>query len=175
MAYYISWVNYFYARTIAHEYGIHLKVNDNIYFEDMTSVFNIFTNYLLWVMYWFCFYIFALFFISPETNPSRSVPYVLADTDYIIKDMLWVKVWIFSEWNINRFNADDSIKTLSKRITGIFRDGQYVLQSTCEKLKIMKTILNGWLSLLYVKLVRICFKLLIRRLFPDAEMCEDVV
>ena len=94
-------------------------------------------------MYWFCFDILALFFISPETNPSWSVPYVLADTDYIIKDMLWVKVWIFSEWNINRFNADDSIKTLSKRITGIFRDGQYVLQSTCEKLKIMKTILNG--------------------------------
>jgi hypothetical protein len=54
-------------------------------------------------MYWFCLDILALFFISPETNPSWSVPYILADTDYIIKEMLWVKVWIFSEWNINRF------------------------------------------------------------------------
>ena len=47
MSYDISWVNYFYARPVAHKYGIHLKVNDNVYFEDMTTVFRIFTNYLL--------------------------------------------------------------------------------------------------------------------------------
>lgn len=50
-------------------------------------------------------YISALLARRPEPYLPRGIPYILAHSDYIVKEVLGIEIWILPERDVGRFNA----------------------------------------------------------------------
>ena len=56
-------------------------------------------------------YISALLARRPEPYLPRGIPYILAHSDYIVKEVLGIEIWILPERDVCRFNAYYSVKS----------------------------------------------------------------
>ena len=74
------------SRTIGHEDGGHLEVDDHVNPEDAASVLGVFPDELLGTVYGLCLDVHALLPVCPELDAARRVADVLAHADDIIEE-----------------------------------------------------------------------------------------
>ena len=109
-AYRISWIDDSYSRTIAHEDGVELEVDDHGDLEDAAAVL-VFSDELLAMMKGFGLDILTLFSGCPELDGAWSVVDILAHSYDIVKELLSIELGILTEWLFNWFNGYHSVKS----------------------------------------------------------------
>ena len=110
IAYGISWIDDSYSRTIAHEDGVELEVDDHGDLEDAAAVL-ILPDQFLAMMKGLGLDILALLRGSPELDGARLVVDILAHPYDIAKELLAIKLRVLSEGFIDRLNGYNSVKS----------------------------------------------------------------
>ena len=110
IAYCISGIDDSYSRTIAHEDGVELEVDDHGDLEDAAAVL-ILPDQFLAMMKGLGLDILALFHGSPKLDGARLVVDILAHSYDIVKELLAIELGILTEWLIDRLNGHHSVKS----------------------------------------------------------------
>ena len=110
IAYGISWIDDSYSRTIAHEDGVELEVDDHGDLEDAAAVL-ILPDQFLAMMKGLGLDILALLRGSPELDGAWLVVDILAHPYDIAKELLAIELGILTEWLIDRLNGHHSVKS----------------------------------------------------------------
>ena len=109
IAYGISWIDDSYSRTIAHEDGVELEVDDHGDLEDAAAVL-ILPDQFLAMMKGLGLDILALLRGSPELDGAWLVVDILAHPYDIVEELLAIKLRVLSEGFIDRLNGYNSVK-----------------------------------------------------------------
>ena len=99
-----------YSWAIAHKDGVEFEVDDHGDLEDAAAVL-ILSDQFLAMMEGLGLDILALFHGSPELDGTWSVVDILAHTYDIVKELLAIELWIFTEWLFDWFNGYHSVKS----------------------------------------------------------------
>lgn len=96
-----AWRQDFHPRTVTHEDGIHLVVDDDLDLEDTTAVVGILADEMLRGVHRLGLDVVALIVVGPELDAARKrTSQVLAHPNHVVKEVLSVKVRILAESDI---------------------------------------------------------------------------
>ncbi len=99
------WIDDLDTWAVTHEHREHFNIDHDLNLEDTAAVLFIHLQKYLRRMDRLRAYISALLARRPEPYLPRGIPYILAHSNYIVKEVLGIEIWILPERDVGRFNA----------------------------------------------------------------------
>lgn len=111
ITYSLPWIDDLDTWAVTHEHRVHFNIDHDLNLKDTAAFLFIHLQKYLRRMDRLRAYISALLARRPEPYLPRGIPYILAHSDYIVKEVLGIEIRILPERDVGRFNTYYSVKS----------------------------------------------------------------